>query len=57
MELTGLSRRRARALLSRAEGAVKVAVVMHARDVSRGEARRRLARCGESLRAAMEGDS
>jgi len=57
MELTGLSRARARALLDRAGGAVKVAVVMHARGVGRRAARRLLARRGESLREAIEGDS
>ena len=54
MEVTGLNRRQARRLLSRAKGMVKVAVLMHRRDLTFGEARARLKRCGESLRAALE---
>jgi len=54
MELTGLSRRRARRLLAGADGEVKTAVVMHARGVGRRRARRLLAEADGSLRGAIE---
>ena len=57
MELAGLSRRGARALLARADGEVKTAVVMHARGVGAAEARRRLRASGQSLRRAIEGNA
>ncbi len=54
MELTGLSRVRARALLRRAEGKVKPAVVMHFRGVDLPEALRILDQHGQSLRKTIE---
>jgi N-acetylmuramic acid 6-phosphate etherase len=54
MELTHLSRARARALLARAEGKVKPALVMHFRKVDLPGALRILDECGQSLRRAME---
>ncbi|UCG48917.1 MAG: N-acetylmuramic acid 6-phosphate etherase [Phycisphaerales bacterium] len=57
MELTGLTRPRARALLARAEGGVKTAVVMHFRRVDPAGARRILDAAGQSLRKAIEGTS
>jgi N-acetylmuramic acid 6-phosphate etherase len=53
MELTHLSRAQARALLQRAEGRVKPAVVMHCRKVGLPEALAILDACGQSLRQAM----
>ena len=53
MEMTGLGRGSARRLLSRANGAVKVAVTMHFRNIDAAEARRLLRRCKDSLRAAL----
>ncbi len=52
--VTGLKRPRARALLERAGGAAKVAIVMHFRDASPAEARRLLKACEGSLRRAIE---
>jgi N-acetylmuramic acid 6-phosphate etherase len=49
-QLTGLSPERAGRLLERAGGNIKAAVVMHRLEVSRDEARRRLARAGGRLR-------
>ncbi|MGB2819334.1 MAG: N-acetylmuramic acid 6-phosphate etherase, partial [Phycisphaerae bacterium] len=54
MELTGLTRRRARRLLVEAGGEVKTAIVMHARGVGGREARRLLADAEGSLRGAIE---
>jgi len=52
-ELTGLSRPKAGALLKRAEGKVKPAVVMHFRKVDLPGAVRILNACGQSLRKAI----
>ncbi|HNS20637.1 MAG TPA: N-acetylmuramic acid 6-phosphate etherase [Sedimentisphaerales bacterium] len=54
MELTGLSRTRAKSLLQRAQGKVKPAVVMHVRKVALPEAMGILNACGQSLRKAVE---
>jgi N-acetylmuramic acid 6-phosphate etherase len=54
MTMTDLSRRKARALLKRARGLVKTALVMHFRGIGLGEARRLLRECRGSLRAAIE---
>ncbi|MEN6426169.1 MAG: N-acetylmuramic acid 6-phosphate etherase [Phycisphaerales bacterium] len=54
MELTGLSRAKARSLLERANGKVKPAVVMHFRKVDPAGAVRILGACGQSLRKAIE---
>jgi N-acetylmuramic acid 6-phosphate etherase len=54
MELTGRSRRSARALLEQARGQVKPAVVMHFRKVGLPAARRILTDAGGSLRPAIE---
>lgn len=51
--LTGASRAEALALLERAGGQVKVAVVMRAHGLEAEAAREALARCGGSLRAAL----
>jgi len=48
-ELTCLSRRAAEALLAEADGHVKTAVVMHAREVDRAQAERLLAESGGRL--------
>lgn len=53
--LTGLDRDRALELLKRADGHVKVAVVMHRRQVDAPEARRLLASADGHLRRALEG--
>ncbi len=55
MELTGLSRPKARALLQRADGRLKPAVVMHFRKVDLQGATRILGACNQSLRKAIEG--
>lgn len=55
MELTGLSRPRAKALLQRADGNLKPAVVMHFRKVDLQGAARILRECDQSLRKAIEG--
>ncbi|MGA2265445.1 MAG: N-acetylmuramic acid 6-phosphate etherase [Phycisphaerae bacterium] len=52
-EVTGLDRRAADALLRRAGGGVKVAVVMHVRKVGRRDAQRLLKRHKGFLRAAI----
>ena len=54
MELTGLSRAKARKLLAAADGHVKTAVVMHARNVPAPQARELLAQADGSLREAIE---
>ena len=54
VELTALSRPKARALLQRADGKVKPAVVMHFRNVDLPGAVKILGACGQSLRKAME---
>lgn len=54
MALTGLTRRRARRLIDRADGALKTALVMHLRGVGAREARRLLADAGGMLRLALE---
>jgi N-acetylmuramic acid 6-phosphate etherase len=56
MELTGLSRRQAEALLRRAEGKVKAAIVMHFRRVDLDGALRILDECDQSLRNAISGE-
>jgi N-acetylmuramic acid 6-phosphate etherase len=57
MELTQLSRPKALALLKRADGKLKPAVVMHFRKVDLQGAARILADCNQSLRKAIEGAS
>jgi len=54
MELTGLTRRKAVELLADAEGGVKIAVVMHFRQASRGQAARTLEAADNSLRRAIQ---
>ncbi len=54
MELTHLSRRQAQALLQRAEGKVKAAIVMHFRQVDLPGALRILDEGGQFLRRAIE---
>ena len=54
MELTRLSRRQAQALLRRAEGKLKAAIVMHYRKVDLPGALRILDECDQSLRKAMK---
>jgi len=54
MSVTGLTRPRARALLKRARGQTKVAIVMHHRRLDFAAARDRLKACDGSLRKAME---
>jgi N-acetylmuramic acid 6-phosphate etherase len=51
--LTGLPREEAMALLKRADGHVKAAVVMHRRGVALEDATTILARCGGRLRVAL----
>jgi len=53
MEVTGVPRPKARLLLKRAHGWAKVAIVMHFRRCGFNEARDILAKCDESLRAAI----
>lgn len=53
MDVTGLSRRRAQALLRRAEGRVKAALVMHYRKADLHEALRILNDADQSLREAI----
>jgi len=55
MELTGLPRAKATALLKRADGQLKPAVVMHFRKVDLQGAMRILDHCNQSLRRAIEG--
>jgi len=57
MELTGLSRPRARGLLSRADGRVKPAIVMHFRKIGLKDALRILGEYDGSLRRSIEGVS
>jgi N-acetylmuramic acid 6-phosphate etherase len=52
--LTGLDRERALDLLKRADGHVKVAIVMHRRQVDASEARRMLESAEGHLRRAIE---
>jgi N-acetylmuramic acid 6-phosphate etherase len=54
MEVTNLSRPRARRLLSRAKGKVKAAIVMHFRDTNLAGALRILDECEQFLRRAIE---
>jgi N-acetylmuramic acid 6-phosphate etherase len=54
VELTGLARPAAKKLLARAGGGVKVAAVMHFRQVGAAAAREILKSCGESLREAIK---
>lgn len=56
MDVTGLSRPRARALLTRAEGRLKAALVMHFRRIGLKDALERLDECDQFLRKAI-GDS
>ena len=53
MEMTDLSRPRAKKLLARADGNVKAAIVMHFRDVDLRGAREILDNCDQSLRKAI----
>ena len=53
--LTGLNRDEAMDLLRRAEGHVKLAIVMHRRGVGAEDARRVLDAAGRRLRAALDG--
>ena len=55
--VTGLPRRKAGALLDRAGGAVKPAILMHRGGVDLATANRRLAGASGRLRDAMEGES
>lgn len=57
MELTNLSRPRARRLLDRAEGKVKAAIVMHFRRTDLAGALKILDECDQFLRKAIEGAS
>jgi N-acetylmuramic acid 6-phosphate etherase len=57
MELTNLSRLRARRLLSRAEGKVKAAIVMHFRRTDLAGALKILDESDQFLRKAIEGQS
>jgi N-acetylmuramic acid 6-phosphate etherase len=54
MEVTGLSRLKANALLARAQGRVKPAIVMHFRGADYRQALAILDACNESLQAAMK---
>jgi len=54
MDMTSLSRRQAQALLLRAEGKLKAAIVMHYRRVDLPGALRILDECGQFLRKAIE---
>ena len=54
MEVTGVTRPQARALLKKARGWAKVAILMHFRKVDFDGARKLLAACGQSLRRAIE---
>ena len=54
MEVTSQSRRAAQRLLARAEGKVKVAIVMHYRKVDLSEALNILEECDQSLRKAIQ---
>lgn len=53
MECTGVSREEARAAIERAEGSVKLAIVMARRDVSAAEARRLLDAAGGFVRPVV----
>jgi N-acetylmuramic acid 6-phosphate etherase len=53
--VTGLERAPARALLERAGGEAKLAIVMHFRGATPAEARRMLKTCDGSLRRAIDG--
>jgi N-acetylmuramic acid 6-phosphate etherase len=55
MEVSSVERDEARDLLARADGSVKVAVVMHALDVDAAEARRRLDAAGGIIRRVVPG--
>ena len=57
MNVTGLGRRQARAVLARADGRAKVAILMHLGGFGREEARKRLAECDQSLRRALSQES
>ncbi|MHC4644890.1 MAG: N-acetylmuramic acid 6-phosphate etherase [Planctomycetota bacterium] len=54
MQMTGLSRTKARKLLERAKGKVKAAIVMHLRRVNFRQACKILDECNQSLRKATE---
>jgi N-acetylmuramic acid 6-phosphate etherase len=56
VELTGASRERAFELLEEAGGSLKVGVVMQRRGLGAAEASELLARCDESLRAALDAE-
>jgi N-acetylmuramic acid 6-phosphate (MurNAc-6-P) etherase len=53
MEVTGLSRAKAKKLLELAQGKVKAAIVMHFRDVNLRRAREILDQCEQSLHKAI----
>jgi len=55
MDVTGLPRPRARALLTRAEGKLKAALVMHFRQVGLKDALERLDECDQFLKKAIGG--
>lgn len=55
IEVCGVSRDDARALLERAEGSVKIAIVMHALGVDAISARRQLGRAGGRIREVVPG--
>ena len=54
MEVTSLSRHAAKRLLDRADGKVKVAIVMYYRKVDLSEALKLLDDCDQSLRKAIQ---
>ena len=54
MEMTKLSRPKTKKLLEKAQGKVKVAIVMHFRDIDYEDALEILDRCNQSLRKAIE---
>ena len=54
-DLGGIDRDQGLALLQRSGGSVKLALLMHARSCELEQARSLLARCGNQLRAALEG--
>jgi N-acetylmuramic acid 6-phosphate (MurNAc-6-P) etherase len=54
MEITNLSRIKARALLSKSNGKVKAAIVMHCRNADYEQAIQILNECNQSLRKAIE---
>jgi N-acetylmuramic acid 6-phosphate etherase len=55
-EVSGVTREEARELLARAAGSVKIAIVMHALGVDKGEAQRKLDDGGGVVRRVIGGD-